>query len=441
MTKRIPTAGLMAMIDDARAATLAFVEGMDDDQLMGPKLATVNPMLWEIGHVAWFQEHFILKQLDGRAPLRPEADALFDSMRVAHDDRWDLPLPALAWTLGYGQEVRDAVLARLQGPIASEADSYMYRLVTFHEDMHAEAFTYTRQTLGLPRPGVGAVPNCHATGPWPGDVSIPGGAFVLGAARDASFVFDNEKWAHEHTAAPFAIARAPVTNEEFARFVEAGGYVHRAYWSDAGWAWLQTSGVTTPAYWQGSPGAWTLRRFDRVIGLPPHQPVQHVNWHEANAYCSFAGRRLPTELEWEIAATGQATADGRSLGAMKRPQPWTPHGVEPQAPAPANLDGAAGGPVDVACQPQGDSAFACRQMMGNVWEWTSSTFAPYPGFSADAYKEYSEPWFDGTRIVLRGGCWATRSRLVTPVYRNFFPPDRRDIFAGFRTCAVEDENN
>ena len=437
MTKRISTAELAAMVDDARAATLAFVEGVDGDLLMGPKLATVNPMLWEIGHVAWFQEHFILKRLDGRAPLRPEADALYDSMRVAHDDRWDLPLPALAWTLGYGREVRDAVLARLQGPLASEADSTMYRLVTFHEDMHAEAFTYTRQTLGLPLPrrGKGSVAP-DAAGPWPGDVSIPGGRFILGASRDADFVFDNEKWAHEHMAAPFAIARAPVTNSEFARFVDTGGYADRAFWSDEGWHWLQQSGVTMPAYWEGRPGAWCLRRFGEVIELPPHQPVQHVNWHEANAYCAFAGRRLPTELEWEIAATGELSPDGRWLSTVKRLHTWATHGAPPTEPVPCNLDGIAGGPVDVAAHPGGDSAFGCRQMMGNVWEWTASTFAPYPGFSADAYKEYSQPWFDGTRKVLRGGCWATRSRLVTPIYRNFFPPDRRDIFAGFRTCVL-----
>ena len=438
MTKRIPTADLIAMVDDARAATLAFVDGMDGDLLMGPKLATVNPMLWEIGHVAWFQEHFILKQLDGRAPLRLEADALYNSMRVAHDDRWDLPLPALAWTLGYGRQVHDAVLARLQGPLASEVDSYMYRLVTFHEDMHAEAFAYTRQTLGLPlarRCGLTAAQD-HAAGPWPGDVLVPGGTFMLGAARDASFVFDNEKWAHEHTSAPFAIARAPVTKAEFARFVEAGGYADRAFWSDEGWAWLRASGVTLPAYWGGAAGRWRLHRFDQVIDFPPNQPAQHVNWHEANAYCAFAGRRLPTELEWEIAATGAPSADGHSLSGVKRLQPWATDGAHLAGPVPCNLDGIAGGPVDVAAHPGGDSAFGCRQMMGNVWEWTLSTFAPYPGFSADAYKEYSQPWFDGTRKVLRGGGWATRSRLVTPIYRNFFPPDRRDIFAGFRTCAL-----
>lgn len=437
MTKRVQSRELAAMVDDARATTLAFLTNLGDDMLLGPKLDVVNPILWEIGHVAWFQEHFVLKQLDNRPPLREEADALYDSMRVAHDDRWDLPLPSLGWTKTYGRDVRDAILARLKEPLASEKDSYFTQLVTFHEDMHSEAFCYSRQTLGLPRVKFGTAVTSGAAvcGPWPGDAAIPGGRFMLGASRDAAFVFDNEKWAHEHTVAPFAIARAPVTNAEFAEFVAQGGYQNRALWSKAGQAWLHSSGARLPAYWEGKLGAWRVRRFDTIIDLPPDQPVIHVNWHEANAYCAFAKRRLPTELEWEVAATGEKSLDGRSLSSVKRRKPWArPQDGDDQG-VPANLDGAAGSPIDVAAFPSGDSAFGCRQMMGNVWEWTASDFLPYPGFSADAYKEYSEPWF-GTRKVLRGGCWATRSRMVTPVYRNFFTPDRRDIFAGFRTCAI-----
>ena len=437
MTKRLLSRELAAMVDDARAATLAFLTNLGDDMLLGPKLDVVNPILWEIGHVAWFQEHFVLKQLDNRPPLRKEADALYDSMRVAHDDRWDLPLPSLEWTKTYGRDVRDAILARLKEPLASEKDSYFYQLATFHEDMHSEAFCYSRQTLGLPfvKFGTAVTSGAAVCGPWSGDAAIPGGRFMLGASRDAAFVFDNEKWAHEHTVAPFAIARSPVTNAEFAEFVEEGGYQNRALWSEAGRTWLQSSGARLAAYWEGRPGAWRVRRFDTIIDLPPHQPVIHVNWHEANAYCAFAKRRLPTELEWEVAATGETSFDGRSLSSVKRRKPWARTDDGDDEGVPANLDGVAGGPIDVAACPAGDSAFGCRQLMGNVWEWTASDFLPYPGFSADAYKEYSEPWF-GTRKVLRGGCWATRSRMVTPVYRNFFTPDRRDIFAGFRTCPI-----
>ncbi len=174
-----------------------------------------------------------------------------------------------------------------------------------------------------------------------------------------------------------------------------------------------------------------MRRYGKVVDLPPHQPVIHVNWHEADAYCRWAGRRLPTELEWEVAAIGQPTADGKTLAPDKRRYPW---GNDRPDARHGNLDGAAGGCIEVAGLAAGDSAFGCRQMLGNVWEWTASNFDPYPGFSADPYEDYSAPWF-GSRKVLRGGCWATRSRLVTPAYRNFFTPERRDVFAGFRTCA------
>ena len=285
------------MLKDTRAASDAFVADLVGDQLMGPKLDIVNPILWEFGHLAWFQEHFILGTLDGRDPLRAGVDALYNSMRVAYDDRWDLPLPSLEWTKAYGRDVLAAVLERLTEPLASEADSYFYQLATFHEDMHTEAFSYSRQTLGLPRAAFGSTPETSvaAAGPWPGDAEIPGGTFQLGASRDARFVFDNEKWAHETTVAPFAIARAPVTHSEFATFVEAGGYDDRALWSQAGWAWRQASDARLPAYWEGGPGDWRTRRFDEIMELPRHQPVMHVNWYEASAYCAFAGRRLPSE--------------------------------------------------------------------------------------------------------------------------------------------------
>ncbi len=170
-----------------------------------------------------------------------------------------------------------------------------------------------------------------------------------------------------------------------------------------------------------------------MVAFAPHQPVVHVNWYEADAFCRWAGRRLPTELEWEVAAIGVPGEGGGVLAPTKRRFPW---GDAPPDRAHANLDGAATGCIDVGALPAGDSAWGCRQMLGNVWQWTSSDFTPYPGFTADPYADYSAPWFD-TRKVLRGGGWATRARLITPVYRNFFTPDRRDVFAGFRTCAID----
>jgi iron(II)-dependent oxidoreductase len=313
-----------------------------------------------------------------------------------------------------------------QGEVGRQAD-YFTLLSVFHEDMHTEAFTYTRQTLGYSAPSLG-IGRCQAeeAGPLPGDVEIRGGTFLLGAARDEPFVFDNEKWAHAVEVRPFAIALAPVTQTEFAAFVEGGGYRERRFWSEEGWRWRGQEEAEHPVYWRReAPGRWRRRDFDRWVPLEPHRPVLHVNWYEAEAYCRWAGRRLPTEAEWELAAAG-------GLDGRKRRFPW---GEGPRSPDQANLDWRAMGCVDVAACPAGDSPFGCRQMTGNVWEWTGGDFLPYPGFVADPYREYSAPWF-GTHKVLRGGCWATRGRLLRNTWRNFYRPQRRDVWAGFRTCAA-----
>lgn len=424
---------LMAPLRDARARTLALLDGLDGEALMGPRLSIVNPLLWEIGHLAWFHEHFVLRRLDGRPPLRADADSLYDSAAVPHATRWDLPLPTLADTLGYMEQVQDALAARIAGREPTAEESYLYRLTGLHEDMHAEAFTYTRQTHGQARPTFAPPsPAGEEAGAWKGDVTVGGGTLRLGAEPEANrFVFDNEKWAHPVEIAPFRIARAPVTNAEFAAFVEDGGYRDPRYWDEEGQAWLAESEATHPVYWRPGAEGWEVREFDLYEPLKPHRPVIHVNWHEARAWCRWAGRRLPTEAEWEAAAIGAREPDG-SLSATKRTYPW---GEAAPDRILANLDGLRIGTVDVAAHPEGDSPWGCRQMMGNVWEWTESAFLPFPGFAPDAYREYSEPSF-GTRKVLRGGAWATRARMVTGMYRNFFGPERRDVFAGFRTVAL-----
>ncbi|MGE5526283.1 MAG: selenoneine synthase SenA, partial [Rhodospirillaceae bacterium] len=408
--------------------TVGLVADLDGERLLGPKLPIVNPPLWEVGHVGWFQEHWCLRYREGEslAPsLIPNADALYDSAKVAHETRWDLPLPSFAATLDYLDRVLDRVAARIDEHPDDARLRYFVQLSAFHECMHAEAFCYTRQTLGYPAPD-GETP-AESLGPWPGDVAIAGGRFLMGSKPNAGFVFDNEKWAHEVEVEPFHMARAPVTNAEFAAFVDDGGYRSRALWSDGGWRWRVETQAEAPVYWSREDGRWRERTYDRYVELRPHRPVMHVSWYEAEAYCRWAQRRLPTEAEWEFAAS---TAPGDAH--VKRRYPW---GEEPPRSQHANLFGSTSERPDAAAHAEGDSAWGCRQMLGNVWEWTADWFKPYPGFAPDPYKEYSAPWF-GDHKVLRGGCHATSPALVNTAYRNFYTPERRDVYAGFRTCAL-----
>jgi iron(II)-dependent oxidoreductase len=429
---------LASWVLDARRRTALLTDDLEGDRLLGPRLPIVNPILWELGHLAWFQEKWCLRR--GGAPsVRSDADAIFDSTAVAHDTRWDLPLPPRREVRAYMAEVTDRVLDGLRrGPLTA-AEAYFVRLAVFHEDMHGEAFAYTRQTLGYPRPPLGPedgpVPGADATdreGEDLGDAEVPGGEFLLGAVPGAEpFVFDNEKWGHPLTVAPFRIARRAVTQREFARFVDDGGYDRDDLWSDEGRSWRVGAGAVSPLHWRRGPAGWERREFDRWIPLEPDLPVVHVNGFEAEAYCRWTGRRLPTEAEWEVAASGEPDRTGRRLSATRRAFPW---GGEPPTPERANLDGVAGRAVGASRLSAGESAFGCRQMIGNVWEWTADAFRPYPGFVPDPYREYSQPWF-GTHRVLRGGAWITRSRLLRTTWRNFYTPDRRDVWAGFRTCA------
>jgi gamma-glutamyl hercynylcysteine S-oxide synthase len=454
---------LVSLLREFRSRTRDLVADLDERQLIGPRLSTVNPPLWEIGHVGWFQEFWVLRHLRGQKPLLDNGDQLYNSTDVAHDIRWDLVLPSRDDTWRYLDEVFDRVIEAIEGKrTLSKDEFYFYHLTAFHEAMHAEALACTRQSFGYPPPRflcMGTDPGGRSDDFVQGDAQIPGGTFVIGAMPGAPFVFDNEKWAHEVEIRPFRIAQAPVTNREFRQFVEDGGYNQPQWWSEDGWRWLETGGAPQlensfakffnqtikqstessslkqrfdhPLYWRPeTTGDWQQRVFDRYLRLADNQPVVHVSWYEAEAYCNWAGRRLPSEAEWEAAASGEPAADGVSLSNKRRHFPW---GDTSPTSAEANLDWQ-NGIDEVGAHSSGDSAFGCRQMVGNIWEWTADNFAPYPGFTADPYKEYSKPWF-GTHKVLRGGCWATSSRLIRNTWRNFYTPDRRDVWAGFRTCA------
>jgi iron(II)-dependent oxidoreductase len=435
----LSAAELAEMVTETRRRTLALVADLDDDQLSVPLMEIVNPFRWELGHTAFFYEVFLLRVLDGIDPLLQGADNLYNSFTVEHDTRWGISLPTRAGTLEYMERVSELTLARLARGEPNAAETYLYLLAVLHEDMHGEAFTYMRQTVEYTEPSLGDAagpepsPAEGGGGALPGDVDVPGGVYQLGATPDLPFVFDNEKWAHPVDVEPFEIARAAVTNGEFAEFVEAGGYLQRDLWDYEGWVWRMRTGAQHPIYWTRGDGGWQRRHFDRLVRLEEHAPVAHITWYEADAYCTWAGRRLPTEAEWDMAASAEPDAHGSGIAERKRRYPW---GDEPPESHRANLDSCRMGCADVGAYAAGDSAFGCRQMVGNVWEWTASPFYPLPGYVLDhPYKEYSAPWF-GYRKVLKGGAWATRSRLACNSYRNFFQPYRNDILAGFRTCAA-----
>ncbi|MDD5330794.1 MAG: selenoneine synthase SenA [Sulfuricella sp.] len=427
MTDNHDVDALSAALIDARAWTRAVYAHLSPAQRRVPCFKIVNPPLWEIGHVGWFQEFWCLRRQEA-VPLRPsrleDADRFFNSAKVAHDDRWNLPLPDWGATWRYLDAVLEDTLAALGG--SSPEARYFFRLALLHEDMHTEAMLMTLQTLGYPAPSMPAARLPRPVGqPIVGDVLLPGGTFQLGSRPGQNFAFDNEKWAHPVALAPFSMAATTVTNRAFAAFVEEGGYRRREFWSDSGWQWREARRADAPLYWRGDTGQWLERRFDAWQPLAADEPAMHVSYYEAEAWCRWAGRRLPTEAEWEYAArAGHAEAGDRYA--------W---GVTPCQPGGAALDYVFAGPVPAAALPDADTPGGLRQMLGNVWEWTASPFAPYPGFAVDPYKEYSEPWFH-THQVLRGGSFCTRSRLVHNHFRNFYQPERNDMFAGFRTCAL-----
>jgi len=429
----MPTADtLLSALVDARQVELELLGGLTDSQMLGAQAHFLEPPIWEMGHVGWFQESWILRHLDGTTSLLPGSDRIYDAFHVPYTRRWEHAFPSRRATLAYITEVLERSIGRLVAGTPSAAETYFYTLAALHEDMHAENLTVILQTLGYGGPPLSRVDHVAAAPPVdpayrPHDVAVPGGTWMLGASDDEPFVFDNEKWAHPVEVHPFRIAATPVTNAEFQAFVDDRGYQRREAWGRRGWDWRRRAGAEQPLFWvRDGDGRWYGRRFDVIALLEPWHPVVHVNWYEAEAYCRWAGRRLPSEAEWEMAASlDPATGD-------KRRFPW---GDPLPTPERASLDFRAGGTIDVRALPAGDSSVGCRQMIGNVWEWVEDTFAPYPGFVCDPYKEYSEPYF-GEKKVLRGGCWTTRGRLIRNTWRNFYKRHRRNIFAGFRTVAL-----
>jgi gamma-glutamyl hercynylcysteine S-oxide synthase len=383
---------LAAALQDTRRHTLDLFESFLAADLAVPShvpiLSIINPPLWELGHTAWFAEWYVLREAQSSNPaaaqrpsLLSRGDDWFDSNTVPHRMRWSLDLPGAGALKMYCHEILDRVLDKLSRAAGDDIALYPYRLALAHEEMHAEAFAYTLQTLGVAAPPALAD---HMTPSWAqGEIRFAGGTIELGSAAAGGFVFDNEKWAHPLFVPSFEMDSTLVSNAQFSEFIADGGYQQPQYWSPAGLAWLMQQERSAPRYWQREGRQWSSSRFGRRIVPSVHEPVRHLSLYEAQAYCRWAGRRLPSEAEWEFAAMS-------GHPALR----W-----------------------------------------GDLWEWTCTPFEPYPGFAADAYLEYSEPWFM-THQVLRGASFATSPRMRSPKYRNFYLPQRDDVFVGFRTCAL-----
>jgi len=422
---------------DTRKRELELMDDLSDEQMLGPRMRIVEPPIWELGHVGWFQDRWILQNIDKHKPADQKADDLYNSFKIPNSDRWDLHFPSKGQTFEYITDILEQIIARLELRDPTDEEIYFYNLVLNHEEMHSETMHHIRQTFAYPTPKLSVKKtkndeikidkafDLH-------DIEIAGGTFMLGSTPEMPFVFDNEKWAHPVKVNHFRISATPVTFSEFQNFVNAGGYLERSVWSDEGWEWLQKSGQKNPVYWKkDDQGKWLWRWFDQWRQIEPFLPMVNVNWYEANAFCKWAGRRLPTEAEWELAASAFPSQEQKGFYGKKQ---WYPWGNNHPSQKHANLDSSLGDIADVRAYPNGDSAFGLRQMIGNVWEWTADTFDAFPGYVTDPYDTYSAPSF-GQQKVLRGGCWATRPHVIRNTFRNFYTPDRNNIFAGFRTIA------
>lgn len=393
-TSRSGLASVLAALREHRQCLWQAYARELPPELPARYLPEINPPRWELGHIAWFEEFWIARypqrhlghqaspDAPRAAPKLPRADALYNSSQVPHTRRWHLDLPSAERTWALADQVRTHTLALLPHLADDDTGLYFARLVAAHEAMHLEAWFYMAQTLAIDLRSTGlALQPARSRSPVQ-ELSIPAQVFTCGH-EGGGFAFDNELPAVACTLEAFDIDSAPVTWGRFLPFIEAGGYDDARWWSTEGWAWRQKHSTGRPRHVVQERGHWQRAVCGQWVALDPDEPAVHLSAHEAQAWCRWAGRRLPTEAEWECAALTQG------------------EGFE----------------------------------WGQVWEWTSSPFAPYPGFEPHPYRDYSAPWFDG-RPVLRGASFATWPGLRSPRYRNYFPAERNDVFAGFRSCAA-----
>jgi iron(II)-dependent oxidoreductase len=411
----------------ARDRTLRLVE-FDDAELLRQYDPLMSPLVWDLAHIGQQEELWLLRggNLDRPGILPPAVDGLYDAFVHSRASRVDLPLLAPADARAYCRTVRSRALDALDALPADDGTgvdpAFVYGLVISHENQHDETMLQALSLrsgppiLGTDAPLPVGRPAVAGT-----SVRVPGGPFVLGVdAADEPLSLDNERPGHVVDVPGFRIGRVPVSNAEWQQFMADGGYQQPRWWSDRGWAHRQEAGLWAPAFWSRDG---TRTRFGHVEDIPADEPVQHVTFFEAEAYAAWAGARLPTEMEWEKACAWDPVARSR------RRFPWG--STEPTAEL-VNLDGVALRPAPVGAYPAGASAYGAEQMLGDVWEWTSSPLRPWPGFIPMLYEQYSRPFFDGDYKILRGGSWAVAANVLRPSFRNWDHPIRRQIFSGVR---------
>ena len=426
---------LVADLERARLRTRLLTDAVDDADLVAQHSPLMSPLVWDLAHIGNQEELWLLRDVGGRDPLLPETvDQLYDAFQHARGDRPALPLLEPAPSRQYAADVRGRVLdllehTPLQGRPLLER-GFAFGMIVQHEQQHDETMLATHQ-LRTGEPVLAAPPTPRPPGAdadrLPGEILIPGGPFTMGTSTEP-WALDNERPAHAVDVPSFWIDTTPVTNAAFIDFIEAGGYDEERWWTPAGWQHRQAAGLSAPLFWSRSPGTpsgWVRRVFGRTEPVSPAEPVVHVCWYEADAYARWAGRRLPTEAEWEKAARHDP-ATGRS-----RRFPW---GDDEPTPSRANLGQRHLRPAAAGAYPDGESAYGVRQLIGDVWEWTSTWLHPYPGFRAWPYREYSEVFFGGDYPVLRGGSFGSDPAAARGTFRNWDYPIRRQIFSGFR-CA------
>ncbi|MBM3673720.1 MAG: ergothioneine biosynthesis protein EgtB [Actinobacteria bacterium] len=430
---------IVAELGVARARTLALLDPLAEDDLTAQHSPLMSPLVWDLAHIAHYEELWLVRALSEAGATDPRLDDVYDAFRHPRAERPTLDLLGPGDARDFAAHVRKRALdllaeQDLAGTDPLVAEGFVYGMVLRHEHQHDETMLATIQLMAEGRhPAAGGGPGAPGRPIAAAEVAIEAGPFVMGTDTDP-WAYDNERPRLVVDLPAYRIDTTPVTNEAFAAFVADGGYEEPRWWDPAGWAWRQQATLEHPLFWLAEGDEWARRRFGRIEGLPPREPVQHVCWYEADAYARWCGKRLPTEAEWEKAAAW----DPRGRSALTHPMPW---GDAPATAALACLLGCSDGegrfgPDEVGAHPEGVSAWGCHDMVGGVWEWTASDFSGYPGFAAFPYREYSEVFFGTEYKVLRGGSWATHPSAISTTFRNWDLPVRRQIFAGFR-CAAD----